>query len=294
MSKSSPNMTDSENAKCHSIIHSAAVAAGAVGAGLAQLPMSDNLVIMPIQVAMVAGLGKVFFDERLGEDTIKGLIAAASATVVGRSLSQALIGWIPGVGNVINASTAFTITETIGWAIANKFADDKREAERIEREEAAKEAERIKREEEAAKEAERIKREEEAAKEAERIKALGVNVSESSEEEARPSTVEEAPSSDEEHKESVTVPVQNVPMQNVSPRKTSIVKKVWGGVRSVWSFTRSFVDSVINIIKGLVAFALILQALAIPVGLILLVATKLGLIQPDSLPFLREVLEVIK
>ena len=281
MSKSSPNMTDSENAKCHSIIHSAAVAAGAVGAGLAQLPMSDNLVIMPIQVAMVAGLGKVFFDERLGEDTIKGLIAAASATVVGRSLSQALIGWIPGVGNVINASTAFTITETIGWAIANKFADDKREAERIEREEAAKEAE-------------RIKREEEAAKEAERIKALGVNVSESSEEEARPSTVEEAPSSDEEHKESVTVPVQNVPMQNVSPRKTSIVKKVWGGVRSVWSFTRSFVDSVINIIKGLVAFALILQALAIPVGLILLVATKLGLIQPDSLPFLREVLEVIK
>lgn len=279
--KSSSNMTDSENTKCHAIIHSAATAAGAVGAGLAQLPMSDNLVIMPIQVAMVAGLGKVFFDERLGEDTIKGLIAAASATVVGRSLSQALIGWIPGVGNVINASTAFTITETIGWAIANKFADDKREAERIEREEAAKEAE-------------RIKREEEAAKEAERIKALGVNVSESSEEEARPSTVEEAPSSDEEHKESVTVPVQNVPMQNVSPRKTSIVKKVWGGVRSVWSFTRSFVDSVVNIIKGLVAFALILQALAIPVGLILLVATKLGLIQPDSLPFLREVLEVIK
>ena len=36
-------MTDSEKTKCHAIIHSAATAAGAVGAGLAQLPMSDNL-----------------------------------------------------------------------------------------------------------------------------------------------------------------------------------------------------------------------------------------------------------
>ena len=129
-------MTDSENSKCHAIIHSAATAAGAVGAGLAQLPFSDNLVIMPIQIGMVASLGNVF-GKNLGETAIKSLISAAAGTVIGRSASQALLGWVPLLGNAINASTAFAITESIGWAIANNFAmETAKEAE-----EARKEAE---------------------------------------------------------------------------------------------------------------------------------------------------------
>lgn len=126
---SSPNMTDSEYAKCHAIIHSAALAAGGVGAGLAQIPLSDNLVIMPIQIGMVGSLGSVF-DKSLGEAAITSLISAAAATVVGRNLAGALVGWIPGIGNVIQASTAFTLTETIGWIIANNFAIEKRNAEK--------------------------------------------------------------------------------------------------------------------------------------------------------------------
>ncbi|MBQ3694234.1 MAG: hypothetical protein IJP97_03110 [Synergistaceae bacterium] len=130
------SMTDSENSKCHAIIHSAAVAAGAVGAGLAQIPLSDNAIIMPIQIGMVASLGNVF-GKSLGETTIKSLISAAAGTVIGRSASQALLGWVPVLGNVINASTAFTITEAIGWAIANKFADDvEQERKKIAEEEA--------------------------------------------------------------------------------------------------------------------------------------------------------------
>ena len=109
MSDNRSNMTDSEYAKCHAIIHSAAVAAGGVGAGLAQIPFSDNLVIMPIQIAMVGSLGAVF-DQTLAEATIKSLISAAAGTVIGRSVSQALLGWLPGIGNAINASTAFTLT----------------------------------------------------------------------------------------------------------------------------------------------------------------------------------------
>ena len=130
------SMTDSENSKCHAIIHSAAVAAGAVGAGLAQIPLSDNVVIMPIQIGMVASLGNVF-GKSLGETAIKSLISAAAGTVIGRSASQALLGWIPLLGNAINASTAFTITEAIGWSIANKFADDvEQERKKIAEEEA--------------------------------------------------------------------------------------------------------------------------------------------------------------
>ena len=104
------SMTNSENSKCHAIIHSAAVAAGAIGAGLAQIPLSDNLLIMPIQIGMVTSLGNVF-GKSLTESTIKSLIASAS---------QSLLGWIPLLGNAINASTAFTLTEVI----ANNFADE--------------------------------------------------------------------------------------------------------------------------------------------------------------------------
>jgi uncharacterized protein (DUF697 family) len=37
-------------------------------------------------------------------------------------LSQALVGWIPGVGNAINAATAAALTEAIGWAADGYFA----------------------------------------------------------------------------------------------------------------------------------------------------------------------------
>ncbi len=36
--------------------------------------------------------------------------------------SQVLVGWIPGIGNAVNASTAAALTEGIGWAMANEFS----------------------------------------------------------------------------------------------------------------------------------------------------------------------------
>lgn len=113
-------MTQKEQVKCHSIIHSASTAAGAVGAGLAQIPCSDNAVITPIQLAMTVALGKVFGIE-LSECSAKAALASASAATVGRAVSQWLIGWIPGVGNAINAATAAAITEAIGWFLAGGF-----------------------------------------------------------------------------------------------------------------------------------------------------------------------------
>ncbi len=49
-------MTEEQNNTCHGIIHAAAAAAGAVGAGLAQAPCSDAAVIVPIQVTMIVFL----------------------------------------------------------------------------------------------------------------------------------------------------------------------------------------------------------------------------------------------
>lgn len=113
-------MTSRETGLCSGIIHSASAAAAAVGGGLAQVPTSDNLIITPIQLIMAISLGEVF-GITLDQSAAKAAVASATAMTVGRAASQILIGWIPGAGNIINATTAATITETIGWIMAKEF-----------------------------------------------------------------------------------------------------------------------------------------------------------------------------
>jgi len=113
-------VTESQKENCHLIIHGASTAAAGVGAGLAQLPLSDSIVLIPIQVSMVIALGKVF-DVELTEAAAKGVIFTGVAATVGRAVSQVLVGWIPGIGNAINATTAASVTEALGWGIAARF-----------------------------------------------------------------------------------------------------------------------------------------------------------------------------
>lgn len=113
-------MTDKQKAKCHAIIHASSVAAGAVGAGLSQIPGSDNAIITPIQLLMTISLGKVF-GRTLSEAAAKAAVASVAANTLGRTASQALVGWIPGYGNAINATTAAGLTETMGWLLAKEF-----------------------------------------------------------------------------------------------------------------------------------------------------------------------------
>lgn len=113
-------MTNKEIALCNGIIHTASVSAAAVGAGMAQVPGSDNLVLTPIQLAMTISLGEVF-KINLDKSTAGAMLASESASKIGRTISQILVGWIPGAGNVINASTAASLTEAIGWILAREF-----------------------------------------------------------------------------------------------------------------------------------------------------------------------------
>ena len=115
------NMTTNQEALCHSIIPTASAAAGAVGFGLAQLPFADNAVIVPIQVTMTIALGQVFgldFTRRAAAATA----ASATGTLLGRTASQLGAGWIPVAGNVLNAGTAASVTEALGWILAEDFA----------------------------------------------------------------------------------------------------------------------------------------------------------------------------
>ena len=113
--------TKAQENNCHAISHAASAAAGGVGAGLAQVPLADNAVITPIQLTMTISLGQVFGID-LTQSAAKAAIGSASASMVGKTIVNLLVGWIPGVGNAINAGTAAAVTEALGWTLANDFA----------------------------------------------------------------------------------------------------------------------------------------------------------------------------
>lgn len=116
-------ITSDQRGKCHAIIHSASASAGAVGAGLAQVPCSDNAIIVPIQVAMTIALGKVF-GLQMTDSAARAALATVASSTVGRAVSQVLLGWIPVAGNIINSCTAASVTEAMGWALAEDFASE--------------------------------------------------------------------------------------------------------------------------------------------------------------------------
>ena len=106
----------------HGIIHSASASAAGVGAGLAQIPGSDAPVLVGIQTAMIIAIAAEH-----GVDVEKAaaaqLLVGFAAPIAGRTVSQVLVGWIPGAGNIINASTAAAMTEAVGWTTHDYFAE---------------------------------------------------------------------------------------------------------------------------------------------------------------------------
>ena len=108
--------------KVHGIIHTASASAAAIGAGLAQLPCSDVLLITPVQASMIVGIALVH-GRKITEATATMLIGTFTAGMVGRAISQALFGWVPGLGNAWNATTAAALTEAVGWS-AHKFFEN--------------------------------------------------------------------------------------------------------------------------------------------------------------------------
>jgi uncharacterized protein (DUF697 family)/GTP-binding protein EngB required for normal cell division len=98
------------------VVATAGAAAGTVGA--VPIPISDAVVLMPIQVGMLAGVSAIF-----GVDVTRARIAAlisglakiGGTEMAGRSLVQALLKVMPGT-ELINAAVATAITLALGAA----------------------------------------------------------------------------------------------------------------------------------------------------------------------------------
>ena len=91
------------------IIHGAAAAAGA--AALNPLPISDAFVITPIQIGMIASLSLVY---NLPTEGAKAVIGPSIAEVAGVMTASSLTKLWPGMGSLIQAGVASSLTEVIG------------------------------------------------------------------------------------------------------------------------------------------------------------------------------------
>ena len=112
--------------KVHGIIHTASAGCAGVGAGLAQIPGADMPVIAGLQSGMILLIAQEH-GVTLTKTAATDLLLTFSASIGGRAISQALVGWVPGLGNMINATTAAALTEAIGWAANAYFSDTKPE-----------------------------------------------------------------------------------------------------------------------------------------------------------------------
>jgi uncharacterized protein (DUF697 family) len=106
----------------HGVIHTASASAAGVGAGLAQIPGSDAPIIAGIQATMIMAIGAVHKVD-ITKAAATDLLLTFTAVMAGRGVSQLMVGWIPGFGNAINASTAAAFTEAVGWAAHAYFIE---------------------------------------------------------------------------------------------------------------------------------------------------------------------------
>jgi uncharacterized protein (DUF697 family) len=70
---------------------------------------------------MVIGLAKVF-NNQITKSDAQVLLKTIAAPLVGRALAKAGLVFVPGVGWAVNAGISATITEILGWTVANDFA----------------------------------------------------------------------------------------------------------------------------------------------------------------------------
>lgn len=111
-------MTESQNTKCHAIIHTASASAAAVGA--LPIPGSDCVPLVAIQTTMIIALGEVF-NIKFTKSYAESLAKTALAEQAGKYIAGQLLKLIPFAGSATNAAIAAAITEAIGWEIADDF-----------------------------------------------------------------------------------------------------------------------------------------------------------------------------
>jgi uncharacterized protein (DUF697 family)/GTP-binding protein EngB required for normal cell division len=102
-----------------------ATSAAAAGAAAAPVPMSDAVLLRPVQLGMLAAITSIFGIE-LSDDQVLGLLKGAvgqgGMEKAGKKLVRELAKHLPG-GNVVNATVAAVLTGALGEAYVRLCAE---------------------------------------------------------------------------------------------------------------------------------------------------------------------------
>lgn len=104
----------------------------ATAAGASPIPVSDCVILIPTQVAMIAGIAAVFgidLSKSLVASALSTLLGSGGATLLGKTVVSNLLKLIPGagsaVGAVISGGTAGALTAAVGetfiWVMSEMF-----------------------------------------------------------------------------------------------------------------------------------------------------------------------------
>jgi uncharacterized protein (DUF697 family)/predicted GTPase len=113
-----------KRSKSRKIVLAAATVAGGLGAS--PIPFSDAVAIVPVQIGMLAGISATFglsLDQSFLGTIVAAFAAGVGGTFIGRAIVSNILKMIPGAGSVvggaISATTAATITTTLGEIYIN-------------------------------------------------------------------------------------------------------------------------------------------------------------------------------
>jgi uncharacterized protein (DUF697 family) len=95
-----------------------ASAAAATAAGLNPLPLSDAVLITPIQIGMLVSLATLYGETR---ESVKMAYAPVIARVAGMLAAASLAKLIPAIGSIANASVAGGLTAAMGHLVEKQL-----------------------------------------------------------------------------------------------------------------------------------------------------------------------------
>ena len=119
-------MTDSEKKKCHAIIHSHAVMAGAgnllpiPGTGLA----ADTVTMTTMAMALASVFGGSITESVARNMAVNAIIAAVKKNAV-KTLVKEVSKVVPILGQIISPSISVAMLESAGWSLANQLDEER-------------------------------------------------------------------------------------------------------------------------------------------------------------------------
>ncbi len=109
------------------LVRVCSIAAGAVT--IQPFPLLDTVLIAPIQIAMVQGIGKIHGHKLDAKSTLE-ILSTFGASIVAQNLIMAAAKFIPFLGWVVTISMGYALTWAIGEVSDHYFRNDRRVDER--------------------------------------------------------------------------------------------------------------------------------------------------------------------